>query len=76
VAAERTADEIQRDIEQARSSLAVAVDQLADKTSPKRLAADVKARLIERAKSPQGQAVLGAAGVVVVILVVRRVRKH
>ena len=76
MAGERSADEIQRDIEQARASLAVAVDQLADKTSPKRLAADVRGRLVERAKSPQGQAVIGAAGVVLVILVVRRVRKR
>jgi hypothetical protein len=76
VAGERTADEIQRDIEQARASLAVAVDQLADKTSPKRLAADVKARLLERAKTPQGQAVIGATGLLVVVLIVRRVRKH
>jgi len=30
----RTADDIQRDIEQARASLAVAVDQLAERTSP------------------------------------------
>jgi hypothetical protein len=76
VAGERSADEIQRDIEQARASLAVAVDQLAVKTSPKRLADDVKGRLIEKARSPQGQAVIGAAGVVFVILIVRRVRKH
>ena len=76
MAAERSADEIQRDIEQARASLAVAVDQLAVKTSPKRLAADAKLRLVERVKTPQGQAVVGAAGVVVVLLVIRRIRRH
>ena len=76
MAAERSADEIQREIEQARASLAVAVDQLAVKTSPKRLADDVKSRLVEKARSPQGQAVIGATGVVLVILIVRRVRKH
>lgn len=76
MAGERSADEIQRDIEQARASLAVAVDQLADKTSPKRLADDVKGQLAVRAKSPQGQAILGAAGVVVVLLVIRRIRKR
>jgi Protein of unknown function (DUF3618) len=76
VAAERTADEIQRDIEQARASLAVAVDQLAYRTNPKRVVNDVKASLIAAAKTPLGQAVLGAAGLVVVLLVVRRVRKH
>jgi hypothetical protein len=76
VAAERSADEIQRDIEQARASLAVAVDQLADRTNPKRVADDVKQALIARAKSPQGQAVIGATGLLVVVLVVRRVRKR
>jgi hypothetical protein len=76
VAGERSAEDIQRDIEQARASLAVAVDQLADRTSPKRLAGDVKQNLIARAKTPQGQAVLAGAGVLVLFLVVRRVRKH
>jgi hypothetical protein len=76
VAGERSAEDIQRDIEQARASLAVAVDQLADRTSPKRLADDVKQKLIARAKSPQGQAVIAGAGVVVLLLVVRRVRRH
>jgi uncharacterized protein DUF3618 len=76
VAGERTAEDIQRDIEQARASLAVAVDQLADRTSPKRLADDIKQQLIARAKSPQGQAVIAGAGVLVVFLVVRRVRRR
>lgn len=76
MAGERTAEDIQRDIEQARASLAVAVDQLADRTSPKRLADDIKQQLIARAKSPQGQAVIAGAGVLVVFLVVRRVRRR
>jgi hypothetical protein len=76
VAGERTAEDIQREIEQARASLAVAVDQLADRTSPKRLADDVKQKLVARAKSPQGQAVIAGAGVIVLVLVVRRIRRH
>jgi hypothetical protein len=74
--AERSADEIQRDIENARVSLASAVDQLAERTSPKRLADEAKQKLVARAKTPQGQAVLGGAGLLVVFLIVRRVRKH
>jgi hypothetical protein len=76
VSGERSAEDIQRDIEQARASLAIAVDQLADRTSPKRVADDVKQKLIARAKSPQGQAAIGAVGVLVVVLVVRRVRRR
>jgi hypothetical protein len=76
VAAERSADDIQRDIEQARASLAVSVDRLATRTSPKRVADDVKSKLVAKARSPQGQAVIGVTGVVVVLLVVRRIRKH
>jgi hypothetical protein len=76
VAAERTADEIQRDIEQARASLAVAVDQLAYRTNPKRVIDGVKTSLVAAAKTPRGQAVLGGVGVLAVLLVVRRVRKH
>ena len=76
MAGERTADEIQRDIEQARASLAVAVDQLAERTSPKRLSEQIKQAIIAKAKSPQGQAVIAGTSAVVVILVVRRVRRH
>ncbi len=73
--AERSADEIQRDIEQARASLATAVDQLAERTSPKRVASQVKQGVLAKARTPQGQAVIGGAGLVVVLLIVRRIRK-
>ena len=73
---ERSAEEIQRDIEQARTALAGAVDQLAERTSPKRLVAQVKATVRQQAQTPAGKAVIGAAGVLVVLLVIRRIRKH
>jgi hypothetical protein len=76
VAGERTADEIQRDIEQARASLAVAVDQLAYRTNPKRVAENAKQTLKEKARTPQGQAVIGGVGLLVVVLVIRRFRKR
>jgi Protein of unknown function (DUF3618) len=76
VAGERTADEIQRDIEQARASLATAVDQLAERTSPKRIADNAKQSLREKAQTPQGQAVIAGVGVLVVFVVVRRFRKR
>jgi hypothetical protein len=74
VAGNRTADEIQRDIEQARTSLAVAVDQLAERTSPKRIANQTKQTLTAKAQSPAGKAVIGGVGALVVLLVVRRIR--
>jgi hypothetical protein len=73
--AERSADEIQRDIERARASLAGAVDQLAERTSPKKLANDAKQGLLAQARTPRGQAVIGGAGLLVVVLIIRRVRK-
>jgi hypothetical protein len=72
-AEEKTADEIQRDIEQARASLAVAVDQLAERTSPKRIVNDTKRDLIARAKSPAGMAIIGGTAAVLVGLLVIRI---
>jgi hypothetical protein len=71
---ERTAEQVQHEIETARDSLATAVDQLAARTNPKRLAGEAKQGLIEKATSPAGKAVLGGLGAVIVLLVVRRVR--
>jgi proteasome assembly chaperone (PAC2) family protein len=76
VAGERTADEIQRDIEQARASLAVAVDQLAYRTNPKRLADNAKQSLVEKAQTPQGRAVIGTAGLLVAIVIIRKIAKR
>jgi hypothetical protein len=76
VARERSPEEIQRDIEQARASLAVAVDQLAERTNPKRVTNDVKQALAAKARSPQGKAVIAGAGALVLLMIVRRVRRH
>jgi hypothetical protein len=73
--AERSAEAVQHEIEQARDALAAAVDRLANRTSPKRLATEAKRTLAEKAQTPAGRAVLGGVGVVVVLLVVRRVRR-
>ena len=74
--AERDANDIQRDIENARVSLASAVDQLAYRSNPKRLVDNAKTTLLEKAQTPQGKRVIGAAGGLVVILIIRRVRKR
>ncbi len=72
--AERSADVVQHEIEQARDALADAVDQLAERTNPKRLAGDAKASVIAKAQTPAGKAVIGGVGALLVLLVVRRLR--
>lgn len=72
---ERGPEQIQREIEQARVKLAGAVDQIAYRTSPKRVAENAKQTLRERAQSPAGKAVIGATGGLVLVLIVRRIRR-
>ena len=76
MAAERSADDIQREIEQARVALAGAVDALVYRTSPKRVTANLKQAVVAKAQTPQGQAVIAGVGVLVVVLITRRVRRH
>jgi hypothetical protein len=71
---ERTAEQVQHEIEGARDALASAVDQLATRANPKRLADDAKQAVIAKVKTPVGLAVVGGAGAVVALLVVLRVR--
>jgi hypothetical protein len=71
---ERTPEQVQREIEQARDALAVAVDQLTDRTNPKRLADDTKQAVLARVKSPQGKAVIAGVGVLFALVVIRGIR--
>ena len=71
----RDPETIQREIEQARAALAGTLDELAERTSPKRLAAVGRERALALATSPPGLAVLGSLGVLTAFLVVRRVRR-
>jgi hypothetical protein len=73
---ERTAEQVQHEIEKARDQLAVTIDQLATRTNPKRLADEAKQSVLQKAQTPAGKAVLGGLGLLVLLLVVRRVRKH
>jgi hypothetical protein len=72
VPGDRTADEIQSDIESARASLADAVDQLTYRTNPKRVADGAKEALLARARTPQGKAVMAGVGALFALAVVRR----
>lgn len=73
---DRTADQIQSDIVAARSALARTVDELAYRTNPKRVVDNAKRTLRAKARTPQGQAVIAGAGVLVLILLVKRFRRH
>jgi hypothetical protein len=76
VAGDRSPEQIQRDIEGARRALAVSLDQLVQRTSPKRLADQGKQRALDWARTPTGKAVLGSVGAVTVLLVVRKIRSR
>ena len=66
--------QIQLEIDAARESLAATLDELTYRTSPKRL----KAKGLEAAQrflqTPAGKAAVGAAGVLVALVVVRKIR--
>jgi Protein of unknown function (DUF3618) len=69
-----TAD-IEREIEQARAELATSLDQLVERTSPKRIAQTTRNNLIAWARTPQGVRVIaGTVGSVVALMVIARLR--
>lgn len=72
----RSPDEVQAEIERARHQLANTLDELVQRTSPKRLVDDVKTTLVETLKTPAGKAVVGTVGGVVVLLVALRIRRR
>jgi uncharacterized protein DUF3618 len=74
--ADRDPEEIKRDIEQSRAALAEAVDELAHRTNPKRVANNAKQSLLAKANTPKGRIVVGVSGAVIVLLIVKRIRKH
>jgi hypothetical protein len=77
MATQRTAADIQREIEQARDQLAVSLDQLAERTSPKRLANQTKENLVAQATSPKGKKIIaGTAAAVVALIVISRLRNR
>ena len=71
---QRSPEEIQRDIEQARASLATTVDQLAERTNPKRLADLAKQNVIAWTRTPKGKAVVGGTTLLITLLIAARVR--
>jgi hypothetical protein len=74
--ADRDPDTIKQDIDVAREQLAATVDSLAERANPRRLADDLKARVIEFVRKPVVTASLAGVGVLVVVVVVHRVRNR
>lgn len=73
---DRDPDTIKRDIDLAREQLAATVDSLAERANPRRLADDLKARVIGFVKKPAVTISLVGIGSVVVIVVVRKIRNR
>ena len=74
--ADRDPEAIKQDIDVARDQLAATVDSLAERANPRRLADDLKARVIEFVRKPVVMASLAGAGALVVVVVVHRVRNR
>jgi hypothetical protein len=74
--AERDPETIKRDIDVARDQLASTVDSLAERANPRRLADDLKARVIGFVTKPAVAVSLVGIGSVVVVVVVRRIRNR
>ena len=73
---ERDPETIQREIETSRAQLAVTLDQLVERTSPKRLAAEGRDRAAAFAQTPPGMAVLGAVALLFALRVARAARNR
>ena len=74
--ADRDPDTIKQEIDQARDLLASTVDSLAERANPRRIADDLKARVIEFVRKPVVTASLVGVGALVVVVVVHRVRNR
>ena len=70
----RSPDDVQAEIERARHQLSTTLDQLVERTNPKRLADQARTQAVAALQTPVGKAVVGAVGGIVVLLVVRRIR--
>ncbi|WP_406817816.1 DUF3618 domain-containing protein [Mycobacterium sp. M23085] len=74
--ADRDPEAIKQDIDVARDQLAATVDSLAERANPRRLADDLKVRVIGFVQKPVVLASLAGAGALVVFVAVRRVRNR
>ena len=73
---DRDPDTIKQEIDLAREQLASTIDSLAERANPRRIADDIKARLIEFVKRPVVTVSVVGIGAVAVVVVVHRVRNR
>jgi hypothetical protein len=69
----RSPEQIQNEIDAARESLAATLDELAFRTSPKRLSDQAKEKAQAFLQSPPGMAIMGAVGLTVTFVVTRKI---
>jgi hypothetical protein len=69
-------EQIQREIEAARTQLAGTLDELAERVSPKRLAEQARQRAVEFARTPAGMAVAGGLTLLVALGIARKARNR
>ena len=74
--ANRDPDTIKQEIDQARDQLASTVDSLAERANPRRIADDVKARVIDFVKKPVVTVSLVGFGAFAAVLVIRKIRNR
>ena len=74
--ADRDPEAIKQDIDVARDQLAATVDSLSERANPRRLADDLKIRVIGFVQKPAVLASLAGVGALVVVVAVRRVRNR
>jgi len=72
---ERDPEVIKQEIDAARERLASTVDTLAERANPKRIADDAKSKALTFISQPAVTMTLAGIGVVVVVLLFRRVRR-
>ena len=68
--------QIQLEIDAARESLAATLDQLAYRSSPTRLRSQAQSAVQRFLQAPAGMATVGAVGVLVTAVVVRKIRQR
>ena len=74
--ADRDPDTIRHEIDQAREQLASTVDSLAERANPRRIADNVKARVVEFVNKPAVTVTLVGLGALAVVLVVHKIRNR
>ncbi len=73
--AERDPEVIKQEIDAARERLATTVDSLAERANPRRIADDAKAKVVTFVQQPAVTITLVGIGVVVTIVLIRRIRR-